>query len=259
VRDNCSAITRLIRDAGGKGTDVSVSVLNKDLLVKYRAAKLKELGDNGSTRRTIASTVRQVRSMLAPKVVQEFSVKLPDLTEFRTFSLGKVPRKDVPLPRYELRRKTAVAARELWINRDPLYLVYALGIYLGMRSDEIAFCRWAWIEDNMGQKRMAICDRESEGFHIKGVRPGNVPVHPVVLRRLQAYKGKSEWMDKLGWSVLDTTKRAHELRRLFGSKVWVKHGQQECFLRMRHTQYSTTEKNYLNYNLSFKPWELMGI
>jgi integrase len=274
---------RFLRTVKGRDRvdDLSVSVLNKDALMAYQAAKLAELGDKDSTRRTIASTLRQVRSVVQPRLVQSYKIKCPDFQEFRVWYLGKVPIKDVPLPPYALRLATARAARRLWLRRDPLYLVWLMAYGLGMRADEMACARWSWIETHMGAPRMALRDRPEEDFRVKGVRPGNVPVHPAVLRRLQAFKAEgstfilprdgyigrvnliqrdfSAWMTSLGWDKVDTSKRAHELRRLFGSRVWAKHGKEECFVRMRHMSFSTTERSYLNMNLDLTRRELVGI
>jgi hypothetical protein len=283
VDANCAAMRRFVRVAAGKlAVDgMSLSVLSKESLRAFQAAKLKELGDKDSTRRTIASTLRQVRSLVQPRLIQDYKVRCPDLREFREYYLGRVPMKDVPLPPYPLRLATARAARRLWLRRDPLYLVWLMAYGLGMRADEMACARWTWIETHMGAPRMALRDRPEEDFRVKGVRPGNVPVHAAVLRRLLAFKAEgstfilprdgyigrvnliqrdfSAWMTSLGWDKVDTSKRAHELRRLFGSRVWAKHGKEECFVRMRHMSFSTTERSYLNMNLDLTRRELVGI
>jgi len=281
VDGNVMALLRLVRDANGKEpAAAAASVLNKDTLRAYQAAKLTELGDNDATRRTVASTVRQARSLVQPRLVQDYKVRLHDLREFREYHLGRVPAKEIPLPDAALRKATMLAARRLWLRRDPLYLVYLLAYYLGMRSDEIANAKWSWVEEHDGSPRMAIKNRPADGFRIKGVRPGNVPVAPEIWRRLQLFKGGGEyilprptyngrkvlierefadWMTGLGWDALDTTKRAHELRRGYGSRVWAKLGKEECYTRMRHKRFDTTEKSYLQLNMSYSRRELVGI
>ncbi len=281
VEQNVAALLRLLRDATGKEPEkLSAGILTKDVLQKYREAKIKQYGDNDSTRRSVLSTVIQARSVVQKKLCQDYTVELPDLVEFRDYYLGKYPTKETPLPPVELRTKTLRAARRLWIRRDPMYLAFVMAYQLGMRSEEIAEARWNWIEEHMGKPRMALRNRPEDGFLIKGVRPGNVPVHPAVLKRMLAFKGAeptilpsdkpttrkniierdlAAWMSALGWDALDTTKRAHELRRLFGSRVWAKYGQEECFARMRHKSFSTTERCYLNLNLNLTKRELVGI
>lgn len=280
VVGNVRALERIIQTATGKApASQSTNVLTKETLRAYQTAKLAEDGDNPRTRRTILSTIIQARCVTQKRLAQDYDICLPDLSAWRDAWLGSAPIKHVPLPAYDLRRKTALAARKLWLDRSPLYAVYALAYYAGMRSDEIANAKWTWIEEHRGQKRISIRDREVEQFQIKGVRPGNVPLYPAVIKRLRAVGGKdyilagnnytfrknmiqrdfSRWMTGLGWDGLDTSKRAHELRRLFGSRVWVKHGKEECFQRMRHTSFSTTEKHYLNLNLDLRARELAGI
>lgn len=283
VKANVQAMRRFVRTATGKDRpdEAPLSVLGKDLLRAYQAAKLSEAGDNDRTRRTIASTVLQVRSLVQARLVQDYKVRCQDFREFREYYLGRVPTKEVPLPPYALRLATARAARRLWLRRDPMYLVWLLAYGLGMRAEEMAMARWTWIEEHMGAPRMALRDRPEENYRIKGVRPGNVPVHAAVKRRLLAYKKQgcdfilpgdgpiarrnliqrdfSAWMTAQGWDALDTTKRAHELRRLFGSRVWAKYGKEECFVRMRHRSFSTTERSYLNLNLDLRKRELVGI
>lgn len=279
VRNNVRSFRRLIRDAAGKDV-VPASELNKDLLVAYRRAKLAEYGDSPSVRRSILSTVTQARCVVLANLVQDYDLELPDLSEFREYSLGRYPKKDVPLPPVELRLQLMREARRLWLEKDPRYLVYLMARYLGMRSGEMVAARWLWIEDHRGDRRMALRDRPEEDYRIKGVRPGNVPIPAPVLRRLLAFRGAGDFilpgdsmnarlslvgrsfarlMTDLGWDNVDTTKRAHELRRLYGSAVWFKHGKEECFLRMRHCSFSTTERNYLNMNLDMQPRELVGI
>lgn len=282
VEQNVQALCRIIRDAtGGKEPEEQSSgILTKKLLNDYQAAKFKEYGKEDSTRRSVISTVIQARSVLQKKLCQDYAVELPDLSDFRDYYLGKNPAKETPLPPVALRKNTDRAARKLWEAKDPLYLVWLMAYQIGMRSDEMAYAKWSWLEEHMGKTRMAIRNRKEEGFLIKGVRPGNVPIHPAVLRRMLAFKGTSEyilpfetnngrknlierdfarWMSALGWDELDTTKRAHELRRLFGSRVWAKHGKEECYTRMRHQSFSTTEKCYINLNLNLTQRELVGI
>jgi hypothetical protein len=281
VDHNCNALARVIRDATGKDPEgMPATVLDKALLRDYLNAKLGELGDSATTRRTVLSTVTQARGVVLARLVQDYEVELPDLTEFRTYDLGKYPRKDVPLPPLELRLALMRAARRLWIDRDRLYLVYLMARHLGMRSEEMVMARWSWLEEHRGSVRMALRNRPEEGFRVKGVRLGNVPVSAAVLRRLRAFENGSVFilgcdavttrkdmvsrefarvMVELGWDKLDTTKRAHELRRLFGSAVWFRHGQKECHMRMRHCSFSTTEQNYLNLNLDLLPRELAGL
>ena len=282
ITNNVNALGRLVRDATGKQLNGQpASILDKNLLTTYRRAKLDERGDTPSTRRSILSTVTQARSLFTRELVQDYDLELPDLTEFREYSLGRYPSKDVPLPPLALRLTLMRAARRLWLDRDPRYLVYVMARYLGMRSEEMVCARWSWIEEHMGARRMALRDRPEEDYKIKGVRAGNVPIHPAVLRRLMAYRkpyseyilpgdtrnkrhtlvGRSfaEFMTDQGWDQIETTKRAHELRRLYGSAVFVKYGKEECWMWMRHCSFSTTEKNYLNINLDLRPRELVGI
>lgn len=279
VRNNVRSFRRLIRDAAGKDT-VTATALDKGLLTAYRRAKLDEHGDTPSVRRSMLSTVTQARCVVQKDLIQDYDLELPDLSEFREYFLGRYPSKEVPLPPVDLRLGLMRSARRLWLDRDPLYLVYLLARHLGMRSGEMVAARWSWLEEHRGEMRMALRDRPEEGYRIKGVRAGNVPIHPAVLRRLQEFRGDSEYilpgdnenqrlnlvgrsfaqlMTELGWSEVDTTKRAHELRRLFGSAVWFKYGKEECFLRMRHCSFATTERNYLNLNLDLMPRELVGI
>lgn len=280
VEANIQAIYRILRAAGYKSpADESTEILSKETLRAYQTATLAKRGDRPATRRTIASTVNQARCVTQERLAQDYPLNLPDLDPWRNAYLGTPPVKETPLPPYELRRRTASAARRLWLSRDPMYAVYLLAYHAGLRSDEIACARWSWIEEHFGVKRIALRDREAEGWHIKGVRPGNVPMHPAVLKRLRVVGGSdyilrgsdynerkamidksfAAWMTGLGWDQLDTTKRAHELRRLFGSRVWAKYGKEECFMRMRHMSFSTTERHYLNLNLDLRRRELAGI
>lgn len=281
VRGNVNALRRIVECVTGKPADEqSIDVLNKDLLREYLRVKLRGSQHEDRTRRTVASTIRQARSILVRKKTQDYKVTLPDVEEFRTYYVTEEPDRETPLPPLPLRIKTHMAARRLWLARDDRYLVYLLGYYLGMRANEMAHCRWTWVEQHLGKPRMALRNRPEEGFKIKGVRPGNVPIHPAVYKRLLAYKGEgahviprdgvdgrmnlvirdfAHWMRNLGWGDLDTTKKSHELRRLYGSRVFAKYGQEECYIRMRHTTFKTTEQNYLQLNLDLISRELVGI
>lgn len=276
VKGNVQAFLRI---AGSD--EVKLADLDRKTIRRYSDGKIEECGDSPTIRRTIGSTLRQARSILQPKLVQDYRIDMPDLSDFKTYDFGKIPSKETPLPPAPLRMKTYRAAVAMKAERSPVYLVWLMAYHLGMRSGEMTAARWDWIEGHMGESRMALRDRPDQGFQIKGVRAGNVPISPAVLKRLKAYKnvdsvyilpGDTEparrdlirvvfasWMTDLGWGSVDTKKRAHELRRLFGSRVWVRYGKEECFSRMRHMSFSTTERSYLNLNLDLGRRELAGI
>ena len=286
---NVMALGRVLRAVHGDvDTDkLSTVVLSQDLVTRYVLACVPAgltKADEDRARRSLVSTLLQARSVVTRKLMGEPELKklnLPDFEPFRKANAGKNPTKFLPLPSYELRRKTVRAAARLHRERSPLYPVYLMASCLGMRSAEIHNARWSWIEKDRGQSVMALRNRPEEDFRVKGARPGSVPVPPAALARLMEYRRADSpyilapatpterrnlverefaaWMVGLGWDALDTTKRSHELRRLYGSKLWTKYGKEVCHVRMRHSSFSTTERHYLHLNADWRSWELWGI
>jgi len=287
ARNNTLALRLVLRRVLGReevGTE-STARLTADVVGDYvRAAIDGRAGEaEASARRTACSTLRQARSVFSRRMLREpefRKLRLPALADFLEASPGIDPQKILSLPSTALRLRTLRAAAAAWRARSPLYVVYLLAQHLGMRAGEIAAARWSWIEDHAGGARwMVIRDRPDDGFRVKG-RPGRAPIRAAVWRRLQAYRSDSplivpgstptarhkliyreaaDWLEGVGWAEVETNKRIHELRRLYGSKVWTKYGKESCHEWMRHGSFATTERHYLHLCADWRRRELWGI
>ena len=285
MHSNRSALRLILRRVHGvqEVDSMKVNALSGELVSRYEAAMAAEIVDVASRlriRTTIASNLRQARSIFDPAKAHWYEgLMLPDLAEFRARQVeGVGARQPKPLPAGAI-EGLRMAAPALKLEDAAVYLAFLMFSRLGMRNVEIVAARWNWIETRPdGRHCMAVVTRGDENFDPKGAE-GRIPIAADVWEELEAMRAGAEPEDFIvpartreeryevvyerhsrwaGRFIKGRSKTSYELRRYAGSLVYAKTKdimQVKEFLR--HSSVETTTKWYA-YLLSSAPALEMG-
>jgi len=180
---------------------------------------------------------------------------------------GKLPTYDNPAE--ALVRKTEKAGSELKESDPVLWIIYTLAINCGLRAGEIAAMRKDWVTESRGVLGIALIDR---GYWTpKWGTERFVPIHKNIWEDICKFsagrdtvlpgkdykrydlvtKDFAQWIKGLGWQ---TQKKAHELRKLFGSRVYTDLDPAWAKEYLGHDSLDTTTKFYAKLD---RPWKLI--
>jgi len=285
VRQNISTLRRIVRVARKvrEPDKQPVSILDRDLVRAYANAVIPEekAGDSevvAARRRSVRSDLRQARSVFKRSMRGLYEpLNLPDtLQGFLDYMVCVDP----PVNRDEYTTDERAILRAVkgekgefgsaLRERDDkdVYVVWLLAFHLGMRANEIAKARWAWIVDG----EMEIRERPDEGFDPKGYS-GWVPIHDQVMAELVKNKRPDDpyivpggsytarynsvtrelatWMRAQGWR---RNHCAHELRAYRGQRWRDEYGTEVMRDWLRHASEQTGMKHYTtNHNRQHAP------
>jgi integrase len=237
---NVACLLRVV-SVGGEVADprsASAAVLTGRLAARYaeRVLAAAEPGGEDSARRTIASVLRQARSVVLPALDSDYrdaGVVLPQcIQDWRTRRVVDAPRVTWLRPTLEVERALVTAAATLPAEHPDLWCAWMLAWDLGLRPDEVAEAGPDWLEERDGRWWMHVCDRPH--WRAKGTE-GYVPVSEDVraalaaaiapgaawyvpgashnARRNRVVLGLAQWMRAHGWPA-ERRECAHELRKM---------------------------------------------
>jgi integrase len=232
------------------------------------------VGADDQTRRSVASNLRQARSVLRRALWEDYKqagIRMPEsVSSFIDQFVTRVPKKRYEMPPATLYTPTIEAGRKLTGTRG---IIWTLAYDLGMRAGEIAAARWDWFEvdQTAAGPRVWMAIRRRADWAPKGTE-GRVPVFPGVWARLEALRGAgsdylvpgdtenaredlvkrdfAEWMRGLGW---ETRMCAHELRKLRGSWWFARYGIERAYEWLRHANMQTTLDSYAKLPRQVEP------
>lgn len=149
-------------------------------------------------------------------------------------------------------------------------LVNRLARELGLRNSEILAARgdWLWMDPRSGQWYLDVRDRPEQGFRMKGVMPGRLPLSPELLAVLQsrAAADAGAWLVLPGalptrrWDLVQrdhnawlkgiigeirSGKGAHRLRKYVATMIAVEEGIAVASQYLRHASEVVSLKNYI--------------
>lgn len=258
INDNLSALTRLIAEgkkithekAGSlpldalDGATVNAFICARQGLDQVTPFRRKPLSENT----TINTTLRLARACFTPKIIdlEEFTLKLPDLTSFQKASrrLPEFSHEFKPLSHETVTAIQENSQKELHNGNRGIYLTIQLALHMGLRPCEIvAACR-DWIESTDGEHHMHIKNRAATetvpAFYVKATNEGAVPVPSHLLtmllttdgyilpgrtkkERAQVITDTRTWLRKY-IPRAERSKCLYELRKQCGSIILRKHG-----------------------------------
>lgn len=94
------------------------------------------------------------------------------------FSKVKRLRIEKTPPKYLTQEQIAAVMKAARGHSEPIHLFCALGIYAGLRTKEIGFARWEWIDFEQGT--VTVQGDDEGAFTTKGKRHRTVPLHEML-------------------------------------------------------------------------------
>ncbi len=261
------------------GSKASSQVITRDAVERFLNTEINSSGNSTRRRRSLASTLRQAKSIFARWVISDYErIKLPDIEGFMRSGRIRTEAIKYILPPEKLRSDTLNEGRKLRELAPHLYQVFLLTYDLGLRAGEAVNAKWSWIRtDSDGRYYMDIIRRPD--FKPKG-RERSVPVskpvwdhlhenrqdHSFILpgktttaRTVLVKREFAEWMRGIGWEPDTYPKAAHELRKLIGSRWYTELGAEVAQSWLGHVDISTTCRYYATLTRQPHPLDMDGI
>lgn len=260
------SLVRVVRDGSAKVEgDLRLSDLNPQTVEAYRERKLAAAEDEVEQdrhERSVCSTWTQARSVLQPRALDFYRRRLQmvlpkSLDEMRGFQLPRAPAWRYSLPPAELIERTEAEGAKL---DGDLKWVFRLALNAGLRAGEIVALTPDWVEMHGEQAVIAVVTRAD--FRPKGT-PRRIPIPaslgedllalppgPVLSGRTKTEREDviryefADWMRSVGWDRARYPKAAHELRKLFGSRVFSRLGSVYAQQYLGHASVETTCRYY---------------
>ena len=267
--ENCIASLILVLRQG-LGTDnpeaLNCSALTDELVHKYVKARVEAAGQDLQLRQrarlSAASTMNQARAIFARWAMDHYRSRLVlNVESFLKCSGAERVTKHYTRPPEELVAATLQGAAALRLDNPDLYTVILLAHTMGLRAGEIENLQWSWFFQDSGRQFLRL-ERQS-AWKTKG-RAHTVAVSDLTWDWLVSHKtdpvyvlkgenktqrhdmirAASAWIRSMGWDKQTYSKTNHELRKLFGSEVWDKHGAYWASEWLGHTDVRTTRQFY---------------
>ena len=269
VAQYASALRTLIETATAKAYSptISSSILTEGLVRSF----ISSARASGRPDHSINSHLTTARCVLSEKFSDIYDgLHLPDLTGFRIKKNFKGNKGE---GFRDFARETVIemerAAEQLWVIRDPVWIVYAMMSQLGLRNGEVERAKWSDFEER------TVFDAKGEASKIRLFRviaqyeeaiPGEIEVSDELWEKISAYKteqceyvvpGKNKTERIIYCArminrfveryIPDRPKKAYELRKWAGSVVATRHGIYAAQRFLRHRSVTTTERYYATY------------
>jgi integrase len=254
--------------AGGLGVDaatVRLSDLTPDMVEAYRLSKLDSAEDEldqDRKERSVCSQWNQARSVIQSRAMDHYRRKLKmvlprSVDELRDFRLPRPPAWRYVLPAAALVDATERAGAAL---DGDMRMVYRLAINAGLRAREMACMTRDWLEEIGGQYVIAVvtrADYRPKGSERRIPVPESLaldilsrPLGPVLDGKTRSEREDvirydfADWMRSIGWDRGAYPKAAHELRKLYGSRVYSRLGPAYAQQYLGHASVDTTCRYY---------------
>jgi integrase len=238
----------------------------------WKVARLKAAGESPavqrSAKRTINSYIRCSRALFSRKILKFVNLVLPSPLPFEGVALEQAGSM-----RYQssmvVADLVAAANKELKREHPEAYKIFVLGLFAGLRRNEIDGLEWSalgWSTNVIRVKNTDVLhlkSDESEGvvavdhevikglkaFHklsqsnfvVTSQRPPRPNSELAYYRCEQHFDFLNEWLRGKG---IDANKPIHELRKELGALVVSKHGIYAASRVLRHSDIGTTARHY---------------
>jgi integrase len=248
VTDNMSALLSVARAVGLESSDL-VEKLTPEKVREWHRGAVAKLGaldevEEGRKVKSLYSKWNKAKSVVGRWAIQfyeDIGAKglRPWAVSLREVVLPVGYVESYSVPPGELVERTEIEGNALKAVNMPLWAVYKLAINLGLRSSEMVALRPEWAERSHGKLVIAVIRRSD--FRPKGTSR-RIPVPESLWAELlefqKAHGGEfilpgtktardnligrefAGWMRSIGWDAERYPKAAHELRKLFGSRVY---------------------------------------
>jgi integrase len=276
-KQNRYAFLEVLEHGGGLGLDDSIFDVTPKVVRNWHTWKVNDNAgkEEGRLLASIHGRWVHAKSVFGKGAMTFYrDYGLEGLDEWaRELREMQLPKGNVPayeMPPQKLIEDMEKAGNELKFVDPGKWIVFKLALNCGMRAGELAAMTREWVVEYRGEILVVeIIRRENPHFKPKG-RERRVPVDrglwseilKVMGDRKYVLPGENEnqryelvtknfsgWMRDLGWGeVKRGCKACHELRRLFGSRVYTDHGPALAQEYLGHTSVDTTCKFYARFD-----------
>ena len=221
--------------------------------------------DEDRKKRSGVSMWNQAKSVLQVRALDFYrrkrGVEVPDAADrVAKFRLPRPPAWSYRLPPRELIARTEAEAAKL---EGDLRMIYRLAMFAGLRAKEMLHLRGDWLEVDQGVSVIGVVTRP--GFRPKGTErwvpvPESLAVdvrsagNDFVIGNDLSWTDRDElisrvfadWMRSIGWDRKRYSKAAHELRKLYGCRIYndPKLGPHVAQKNLGHASLETTCRYY---------------
>jgi integrase len=250
-----------------------LDILTQPEVQKWRLEYVKKAENPAQERSRMTScnsTIRQARSLFAPKIVELLpDLRLPDPAPFHKVKF--FPRQSAKyFSRIDAKTLLQEAAKELQQNNSAAFLAMLLALAAGLRKGEIDSLQWHQIDftrklirvETTEAANLKTADSRDEvaldddtiailrGFHAKKTGPFVIEAEGIGggpkkwgqhYRACAVFDKLNAWLRKHG---VTARKPLHELRKELGSLITAEFGIYAASRVLRHSDVSTTAKHY---------------
>lgn len=250
-----------------------MSILTREAIVQWREAYVAQAKDKVKGRRRANSVCDQIKASFSVRVVEETGIPNP---------IAKLSRLSTPRTFYESRldgqHLLNTAAKELSGTED--YKIILLGLFLGLRRNEIDKLPWSQMNLETGEVRIAAAEffdpkttgstgvlflptelldvfreyraRAKSTYVIEGAQPKASPTGQVRYRCSRLFERVCRWLrDYTGpdgtQPLKHVPKPLHTLRKELGAIVTTRYGIYAAQKALRHSILATTASFYADY------------
>ena len=171
---------------------------------KVEAFKRKRLTD-GVSKRSVNNALKHLQAIYNHAVKLGLFDGANPFLKVDRYALSKIPPKHLKPDQIGFLLQTAQDD-----SRDA-HLIFALGIFAGMRKSEIVNARWEWFD--FESKLITI--QSGEGFIIKDKDARTMPFHDRLAAILQAHREKSGYLIKPGQTKQGDYRYRYDFKKLF--------------------------------------------
>ena len=261
---NRRAMERILREVGVP-LSKTVNSLSGRIFSDFENLRHKQtrgILELRTAKTTIASTVRQAKSVFSRKMMQRYADEglLLDIKEFKGRSVEQGPTARFKAPKDKgLYARTLEASKKLRTDDPEAYKAYLCGYFAGMRKGEVINTKMWFFTDH------TIEIAPHGDWQPKNGEERTVPIHADIWAIfMELTEGKSDddyllsgcdterqetvfrrlnnWLKEQGWT--QSFKKFHELRKAYGSAVLKQGGLSAAQHLLGHKDISTTDRYY---------------
>lgn len=258
----------------GEVDAVPLAKITPDEVARWRVRYVTEHGGNplkeNSARQTVASIIRNAKSLFSPKILQHVGLELPKPLPFEGVTPGKTPR-----TRYKSKINPALivqlAHKELKQAQPELFKIFLLAFGAGLRRGEIDRLTWKqfdWNKSTLSLEVTEYGDLKTDGsaeeidisddmlayfkaqlaestspFVISSAVEVSQPKHWNHYRCDRHFKDLIDWLHD---HHVEARNPLHTLRKEFGSLINQQFGIYAASAALRHSNINLTREYYVD-------------
>lgn len=251
---------------------VKLSKIKPDKVQAWKVARIKAAGDSPTAqraaKRTVNTYIRCSRALFSRKICKYISIAIPEPTPFHGITLEQAGSMKYQ-SKINVADLVATARTELKESHPEPYKIFLLGLFAGLRRNEIDGLEWSAVDWANNEIRVAntevlrLKSNESEGsvavegevleelkalhtepekqFVVEGVGHTRPNSELAYYRCQQHFDFLTKWLRQQG---ITANKPIHELRKELGALIVSKHGIYAASHMLRHSDISTTARHY---------------